>query len=596
MSFSVTQQIKWKLTLVILGTSSVVLVLGTLAFQFYDRASSRANLLAQVETVAEITADNNASAVAFFSLSSDARDTLRDALNVVCNRSEIDMACFYSGDGALVAAAGTNRVSIAEIPSMAPGVDEQFTPDRLFVKRHVSLRGETVGTIIVCANLKQQVARSRTFLLISLACFVVILGLILLIATRLQRLVSDPIARLARAAQHITTHRDYSVRVENPAKDEVGFLVMAFNQMLSEIERRNHELSDSEERLKLALAASHMGVWQWNLITDAVSWSDYETKVFGGAAAAPNLGTFLERVYPDDVVTVRAALQHSVENRSTFLAEYRMVTPDGQPRWVAHHGQVRCGEDGRPAVLAGIMQDISERKRTEAEHQKLIAKLLNAEEEERRRIARELHDTTTQHLAALKLTLTSLWGSDTGKPDAHLVAESRRLLDQALSEIRTLAYILHPPVLEEFGLIGALKDFAKGVSRRTGVRVLVHAAEFQGRLPRNIELTLFRVVQESVANAVRHSGSKEITIRLARDFAEVRVEVQDFGKGFAADVPSLRSSGVGIAAMQERLALVGGMLNVESDSEGVTVLASAPLIEELAGNAEVPEETSTEIR
>jgi signal transduction histidine kinase len=228
-------------------------------------------------------------------------------------------------------------------------------------------------------------------------------------------------------------------------------------------------------------------------------------------------------------------------------------------------------------VLAGIVQDISPRKQAEAEHQSLIAKLLHAEEDERRRIARELHDTTTQHLAVLKITCAQLCSNPGVTPDPKLMAESRQLIDQALLEIRTLTYVLHPPVLEEFGLVGALKDFASGVSRRSNIQVTVHADEYAGRLPRNTELTLFRVVQESVSNAVRHSGTREISIRLARDNQEVRVEVQDSGRGFATPLTLSRNAGVGIAAMHERIAMVGGMLNIESDAEGVTVLASVPL-------------------
>lgn len=575
-----TQQIKWKLTLVILITSSVVLLLGAIAVGIYDSVNSRANLVSRVTSMADITAANSSSAVAF----SFAREA-REALYVLSIRDEIDLASLYLNDGKLLASSATNSSSLPALPSASQREGHWFSNGQLVVKRPVLFRDDPVGSIVVVANLKQQAERSRTFFLIGIVLLGGLLVLALVLATRLQSLISDPIARLAQTAKHITTYKDYSVRVPNPPRDEIGSLVIAFNQMLSEIERQNRSLMESESRLKLALAASQMGVWEWNLQLDAIAWSNEVSLVFGPPVPDATLDSFLRRIHPDDADSVASALRHSVEKRIPFTAEYRVNAPGETVFWVAHQGHVRCNSAGRVVALAGIVQDISGRKQAEADQQALVAKLLHAEEDERRRIARELHDTTTQHLAVLKMSLAPLWNDSRAKFDPRQISELRQLLDQALQEIRTLAYVLHPPVLEEFGLAGALKDFASGVTRRTDVQVMVQAAEYEGRLPRNIELTLFRVVQESVANALRHSGTKDISIRLTRDSQEALVEIQDFGRGFPEDVKALRNSGVGIAAMHERLALVGGMLNVESDAEGVTVLASVPLAaEDAAGN------------
>lgn len=568
-------QIKWKLTLVILATTAVVLLLGALVIGAYDAVTSRANLRSQVETMAVITAENSAAALAF-GVARDAQETL-DALRA---RPEIDLACLYLNDGSPFVFFATNGMTFDAMPPVDQLKGPRFLKDRLVLKHPVLLRGEAVGAIVICANQKEQANRSRTFFAIALGLLAGLFGLALLLATRLQRLISDPIGRLSQAANHITTYKDYSVRVPDPPADEIGSLVVAFNQMLSEIDRQNNDLTESKNRLKLALAAAKMGVWEWSLQTDAVSWSEEVHFVFGPPAPDTTLDSFLQIIHREDVEAVASELRHSVEKRISFTVEYRVAAPDGTVRWVAHHGHVRCNAAGAPTTLAGIVQDISARRSAEAEQQKLIGKLLHAEEDERRRIARELHDTTTQHLAALKMSLAPIWTEPRAKLEPKLVAESRQLLDQALQEIRTLAYVLHPPVLEEFGLTGALKDFASGITRRSGVQVRVDTAEYEGRLPRTVELTLFRVVQESVANALRHSGTNEISIRLARDSQEVRVEIQDFGRGFASDPKASRNSGVGIAAMHERLALIGGMLHVESDSEGVTVLASAPVAPE----------------
>ena len=583
MNFPPINQIKWKLTLVILGTSVVVLILGAVAVWIYDSVSSRANLLSHVDTMAEITGANSSAALAF-GIERDAQETL-DALRT---RDEIDLACLYLNDGRLFVHFAKNGMTPAQLPKLAGQEAHLFDGQRLVVKRKILLGEDQAGSIVICANLKQQSRRSNTFLVIGLLVIIGLTGVALLLATRLQRLVSDPIARLATAAHHITTHKDYSVRVPNTSSDEIGSLVVAFNQMLSEIDRQNRDLVESESRRKLALSASRMGVWEWNLQADTVIWSEENKKQFGSPAAVTNFACFARLIYPDDADWVIAALKQSAEKQVPFTAEYRVVPREGELFWVAHHGQVRCDSTGKPVALAGIVQDISARKQAEVEHQSLIAKLLNAEEDERRRIARELHDTTTQHLAVLKISLAQICAGNRAHPDPKLLAESSQLLDLALQEIRTLAYVLHPPVLEEFGLVGALKDFASGVSRRSGIQVTVHADEYHGRLPRNVELTLFRVVQESVSNAVRHSGTREVSIRLARDSQEVRVEIQDSGRGFASPADPGRSAGVGIASMHERLAMVGGMLNIESDAEGVTVLASVPVVGEASPNTSRP--------
>jgi len=566
-------QIKWKITLVILVTNIVLLLLGYIALVIYDSVTSRHNLIHQVETIAEVAGANSASALGF-NIARDAEETIYPLIA----RTDVDFACLYTLDGKPFVYYSTNGVTLdvaAPLAGMAEG--HYFDKGRLVLKRTVMFRDDPVGSIVICANLSQQTARSKAFLAIALSVLVGLVGVGLLLATRLQRLVSDPIADLAKTANYITEHKDYRTRAEGTSNDEVGTLVGAFNQMLSVIDRQNRDLLDGENRLKMALSASQMGMWEWNFHNDAVTWSDEANRFFGPPAKGTDIAAFGQRIHVEDADRVIAALRHSAEHLSPFTAEYRVQTGHGEILWMAHQGQTLLGYSGRPVVLAGIVQDITARKNSEAERQKLVGRLLHAEEDERRRIARELHDTTAQHLAVLKINFALLADQNDDNPDPRLALECRQLLDQALLELRTLTYVLHPPLLEEFGLVGALRDFTMGVSRRNGIKVELETSDFDGRLSPSIELALFRVVQESVTNAIRHSGTKEILIRLARDSSEARIEVQDFGQGFPSRANPIRNAGVGIASMQERLALVGGALDVESDGEGVTVLASVPL-------------------
>jgi len=225
-----------------------------------------------------------------------------------------------------------------------------------------------------------------------------------------------------------------------------------------------------------------------------------------------------------------------------------------------------------------------EQRQAEGELHRLSAHLLQVQDLERRRLARELHDTTAQHLAALSLSLAQLRRSlpPGGTPAQARCGQCLDLANQAAQEIRTHSYLLHPPLLEMMGLAGAVEDYAQGFSARSGIKVELKVPTDFGRLPEDLELALFRVIQESLANVLKHSGSKCAEIRLTRQSSLVILEVQDMGHGIPAgklDRLKARSggSGVGLGGMHERLSLLGGRLDLESGPSGTTVRASVPL-------------------
>jgi len=207
--------------------------------------------------------------------------------------------------------------------------------------------------------------------------------------------------------------------------------------------------------------------------------------------------------------------------------------------------------------------------------------MLELQDIERRRVARELHDTTAQQLAALSMNLSvieKLVGNGPGKV-VRLLVDSQTLVEQATQEIRTTTYLLHPPLLDAAGLAGAIQDYAAGFARRSGLKIEVQVPDGFDRLPRDVELALFRVVQEGLANVRRHSRSATAVIQLEKSDSLVKLEVRDAGTGIPADkLARLRNQtgelGVGIAGMHERLHQLGGMLELESSTAGTTVRAT----------------------
>ena len=242
-------------------------------------------------------------------------------------------------------------------------------------------------------------------------------------------------------------------------------------------------------------------------------------------------------------------------------------------------------EDGRPVGVQGIARDVTERKRAERVLRQLSGHLLRLRDEERRRIARELHDSTAQSLAALAMNLARVReaGAALDAGAARALAESLDLAASCSQEIRTLSYLLHPPLLDELGLSAALRWYADGFAQRSGIEVDLEVAPELGRLHQEVELALFRVVQESLANVHRHSGSSRASIRVIAGSSEVVLRVADEGRGLpeeaAADPQwAVAGVGVGIAGMRERVSQLGGRLEIRSGRRGTTVEAALPFL------------------
>ncbi len=273
-------------------------------------------------------------------------------------------------------------------------------------------------------------------------------------------------------------------------------------------------------------------------------------------------------------VTQRAMSGEAV-HRST-----RRKRKDGTLIDVELHG-VPLIVDGEQIGVFAIYQDITERKHAEESLRNLSAKLLQLQDEERRRIARELHDSTAQILAALTMNLGALSQEAARKLDNsanRIISESLGLAEQCAREVRTLSYLLHPPLLDESGLSDAVQWYAQGFSQRSGIEVSVEIPSGLGRLARELELALFRIVQESLTNVHRHSGSTRAKIRIRTANNLLTLEVIDNGRGLSRSKlsPGRGGLGVGLAGMRERAQQLGGHLELSS-RKGTTVRAILPL-------------------
>jgi signal transduction histidine kinase len=208
---------------------------------------------------------------------------------------------------------------------------------------------------------------------------------------------------------------------------------------------------------------------------------------------------------------------------------------------------------------------------------------MRAQDDERRRIARMLHETTAQDLAALKMLLAGLNRTlhHLSEHDRAVLTEAAELTDRTMAGARTLSYLLHPPLLDEAGLPSAVRWYAEGFAQRSGIDVQLDLPADLPRFPQDVETTLFRVVQEALINVHRHADSRTAAVRVRATADAVILEIEDHGHGMPPDVLASvirggRATGVGLSGMRERLQQLGGRLKIESSGRGTTIRAIVP--------------------
>jgi two-component system, NarL family, sensor kinase len=289
------------------------------------------------------------------------------------------------------------------------------------------------------------------------------------------------------------------------------------------------------------------------------------------------------------VNALRSLISSAASGDASARGEIRLLDRAGRARTVrlTLTRSTQFGMEALCAVateLTELVETNEALRVTESSLRQLSGRLLQLQDEERRRIARDLHDTTGQKIAALSMSLDRVARLlDTRKPERQeALNEGREIVRMIGEEIRTLSYLLHPPLLDESGLGSAIRWYAEGFQKRSGIQLTVDIAPDLGRLTTEVEMALFRVVQESLTNVHRYSGSPNAEIKISSEPEAVKLEVIDHGKGIEAGsarvkVEGIAALGVGIPGMRERLRQLGGQLEVDFGRDGTRVSASVPL-------------------
>jgi PAS domain S-box-containing protein len=365
-------------------------------------------------------------------------------------------------------------------------------------------------------------------------------------------------------------------------REEDGRLVRIVGTHLDITQRKRTELAlrESEERLTLAFAGAQEGIWDWNLETNAVVYSSRWKQMlgYGDDEIEPYISAWERLVHPADRATADRAHESVTRGQPTYEAEFRLRHKDGHYVHVLSRGfPVRLDAGGPVIRIVGTHFDLTERRKREAEHARteLLAHLVFVQEDERRRIARDMHDQFGEQLTALSLRIALL--TEACAPGADLAGHLAALetIAQRLDrDVDQLVWQLRPTALDDLGLRAALTNYIQEWSQRAHIAAELHTSGLlDDRLAPEVETALYRIAQEALNNVAKHSRARRVEVILERRAECVLLILEDDGVGFEPAHSAADRHGFGLVGMQERAALVGASLAIESTpGKGATIL------------------------
>ena len=390
---------------------------------------------------------------------------------------------------------------------------------------------------------------------------------------------------------------------------------MQLERLNTELEKRVADRTQELEQKALALLQLNSDLSSRNQELDAIVHTapdiifsrqadgtrDYiSNRFYDYTGAAPDSAVglgWLEYVHPDDKERSWAHWMRCVKSGEAYESEYRIRSVDGQYRWFRARAVPLRDPDANIMKWYGTCSDIHDSKLLEqsirdnatelermvdlrtSELRRLSTRLMTMQDEERRRIAREIHDGLGQELAAAKMIMDGILSRDSSASMRQAGAEASQLVDRAIQQVRTISHLLHPPLLDEVGLVSALRWYLEGLSERSGIEVRLEVDPPDlSRLRPEVETAIFRIIQEALTNMFRHSGARNGRVSVSQNAGRIMVTVCDDGKGIEEQVIQLRpdSVGVGIGGMRQRVKELGGTLRLANANPGTIVEVVIP--------------------
>jgi signal transduction histidine kinase len=339
----------------------------------------------------------------------------------------------------------------------------------------------------------------------------------------------------------------------------------------------------ANDRLHLAMQAGSAMAWESDVKSGRGVWFGDLRTILGidSDTHATSVDEFIGRVHPDDRQQVSEALADAKQNHKLFTPEFRIVRPDGTVRWLETRGKFYYAKSGGAERMIGISLDTTERKKAQEAISGVSRKLVEAQEQERARIARELHDDITQRLALVAAELSQLQDQNNDLPSKvrSRMHDLQQMTSGVSASLHTLSHELHSSTLQYVGLVKGMKSWCQEFAARQQVEIAFESNDLP-KPSQDVSLCLFRVLQEALQNAVKHSGTKQVDVRLAENAGAIHLTVRDSGRGFDFE-SALRNGGLGLTSMRERVRLVGGTIVFDSKpAAGTTIRVCVPIAAE----------------
>jgi PAS domain S-box-containing protein len=357
---------------------------------------------------------------------------------------------------------------------------------------------------------------------------------------------------------------------------------MTLAALVEESKDAEQALRQRDRELNEAQRLAQTGSWQWDPGTDAVTWSAelYRLAGYDPKLPPPSFKDHEQFFTPESWDRLRQSVERTLRTGVPYELDLEAIRSDGSRLWLTSRGEAVVDASGHPIYLRGTTQDITDRKLSEEALFAMTGRLITAQEEERARIARELHDDLSQRMALLQISLEQF---KQGLPSLSYPAQQQldniaEIATEVSSDIHGLSHRLHPAKLDTLGLVGSLRGLCREFSGQHKLQVQFLHSDIPGQISKDVTLCLFRIAQEALRNVVRHSGAAEAEVELSGNADEIDLCISDSGQGF--DVESAkRIAGLGLVSMRERLRLVGGHLSIESDpSHGTRVRVRIPQV------------------
>ena len=362
------------------------------------------------------------------------------------------------------------------------------------------------------------------------------------------------------------------------------------------LQRRFVAITRSEQRFQLAVKGTNDGIWEWEMTTDHVYHSPRFKELLGYADTdefAPSTRSFWERIHPDDARPTELALQRHLLHRDPYDVQFRLRTRSGEYRWFCARAQALWDEQGNAFRMAGSISDIDDRKTAERELEKIrneelhaeqefAQRLLLAQEQERQRLANELHDSVGQNLSLIKnRALLMMQQAELSPAITRHAASLEQLATEVISEVRAVAQNLRPLHIDELGLTSVVDSLLEKVNESGALQIEKRLENVDDALTGEAATHVFRIIQEAINNVIKHARASLCRVTLERDIHCIRLSIADNGGGF--DVAASHGRGLGLASLQERCRMLSATLKLNSIiGSGTTIHVEYPVPEHVA--------------